>query len=99
MTKQLELIAGYYSHAKYLEAMGDSKQAALFRMAAQALERQLGAPPPGSARPAQAIPAEAAREAGAPAEKVPVRPEISPPESRGFTPAQLRSMIGEGRVK
>jgi len=99
MSQMVEMIAGYQAHADYLEARGDVRQAVLFRKAAQALEAQLGMPPPGSAKPAEATAATAAREAGAPEEKARVRPEIKPPEERsGFTPAELRERIGSGRI-
>jgi len=85
-------------HADFLEAAGDSRQAELFRKAAQALEMQMGAPEPGAAAPPQYLEAEAAREAGAPPRRPRVRPEILPPEERGFTPEELREMIGRGRL-
>ena len=100
MSQMVEMIAGYYVHADYLERRGDRRQADLFRKAAQALEAQMGVPPAGSGKPAGASEVEAAREAGTPGEVPKVRPEISPPEARGgFTPQELRRMIGQGRMK
>ncbi|MBT9132886.1 MAG: hypothetical protein DDT33_01416 [Firmicutes bacterium] len=99
MTQQLELTSSYYAHADYLEFRGDKRQAALFRRAAQALEMQLGVPPPGAAKPAEALEAEAARAEAAPERRPRVAPGVTPPEARGFTPAQLREMIGRGHVK
>lgn len=98
MTEQLELAAGYYAHADWLDSRGDSRQAAMFRRAAQALEMQFGAPPPGAAKPAETLEAEAARASAAPGEKARVRPEVAPPETRGFPPGELRGMIGRGRL-
>jgi hypothetical protein len=99
MSQMIEMIAGYNVHADYLESRGDAQQAALFRKAAQTLESQMGVPSPGSANPAQASQAGAAQAAGAPSEKVGIRPEIMPPETRGFTPQQLRRSIGKGKVQ
>jgi hypothetical protein len=98
MSQMVEMIAGYYAHADYLEHRGDARQAALFRRAAEALEGQLGVPPAGAGKPAEAAGVEAAREAGTPAEKPRVSPAIAPPETRGFTPAQLRQSIGKGSL-
>ena len=99
VTKQLKLIISYRTHANFLRAAGDSEQADLFQRAADALEMQMGAPEPGAARPPAHIEAEAAREAGAPPKRARVRPEVMPPEERGgFTPEELRGMIGRGRA-
>lgn len=98
MTQTVQMIANYYIHADYLESRGDARQAMLFLKAAQSLETQLGVPPPGAARPAQATEAEAMREARAPAEEPPIRPEVQPPEGRGFAPTRLRGLIGKGAV-
>lgn len=100
MSQMVEMIAGYYAHADYLEHRGDIRQAGLFRRAAQALESQLGAPPAGAAPPQRATEVRAAREAGAPAEVTRVAPGISPPEAQGgFTPTQLRQMVGRGSLR
>jgi len=100
MSQLVEMIAGYYIHADYLDKRGDRRQAALFRRAAQALEAQLGVPPAGAGKPAEGAEIAAAREAGAPEEKARVAPSVAPPEARsGFTPQQLRQMIGRGSLK
>ena len=100
MTEQIELIASYYSHADYLEQRLDKRQALLFRRAAQALEAQMGAPAPGQGSPAGASEAAAAVEAATPGEKARVSPGVSPPEARsGFTPQQLRGMVGRGSIR
>jgi len=100
MTQNVELIASYYVHADYLEKRGDLRQAELFKKAAQALEGQLGVPPAGQGRPEESPRIEAEREAGSPKPRATSRPEIAPPETRGgFTPQQLRGMVGSGRIK
>ena len=100
MSKQVEMIAGYYAHADYLDARGDSRQAALFRRAAQVLEMQMGAPAPGQGRPEEMSRIMAEREAGAPAERPEALPRVAPPEARaGFTPEELRRAIGRGTVR
>lgn len=99
MSQMVELIAGYYSHADYLDKRGDRRQAALFRRAAMALESQIGAPPAGAAKPEEASRVQAQREAGAPEERTRVAPEVSPPEERGFTPEELRRSIGRGTLR
>ena len=100
MSQMVEMIAGYYAHADYLEHRGDIRQAGLFRRAAMALEAQLGVPPAGSAAPPEAGKVAAARETGAPAERARVSPEVAPPEARGgFTPQQLRQGIGRGTLR
>ncbi len=100
MTLNVELIAGYYAHTDYLESRGDTRQAELFRRAAQALEAQLGAPAPGQGRPEEMSRVMAEREAGTPAPRPTASPEIAPPETRaGWTPQQLRQMIGKGSIR
>jgi len=99
MTQMVEMIAGYYVHADYLDSRGDGRQANLFRRAAQALESQMGAPEPGQGRPQQATEIASAREAGTPEEKARVAPNVAPPETRGFTPQELRQMIGKGSLR
>jgi len=100
VSKQVEMIAGYYAHADYLDRRGDKRQAALFRKAAQALETQLGAPAPGQGRPQEASRIQAEREAGTPAERPTAPSSVAPPETRsGFTPQQLRRSIGRGTVR
>ncbi len=100
MTQMVELISGYYTHADYLEARGDMRQANLFRRAATGAEGQLGAPPPGAAKPEESARVAAQVEAGTPEEKTRVAPKVAPPETRaGFTPEQLRQTIGQGRIR
>lgn len=99
MSQQIELIAGYYAHADYLEHRGDARQAALFRRAAQALEAQLGVPPAGSAKPEEATRVAKEVEEGTPEERARVAPSVAPPEARGFTPTQLRQSIGRGSLR
>jgi len=99
MSQQIEMIAAYYAHADYLEASGDIRQAGLFRKAAQSLEAQMGAPPPGQGRPEDMTRIMAEREAGAPDEVTKVSPEIAPPETRGFAPGQLRQIVGQGTLR
>lgn len=98
MSQMVEMIAGYYAHADYLEHRGDTRQAALFRRAAQALEAQLGAPPAGAAKPEEASRVAGEKAAGAPEEKARVSPRVAPPETRGFTPQQLRQSVGRGNL-
>jgi hypothetical protein len=98
-TSQLvEMISGYYNHADYLESAGDTRQAQLFRRAAQSLEAQLGVPPAGSGSPTSELASGIARKEGAPEATPGINPEVAPPETRGFTPAQLRQMIGRGNL-
>ena len=99
MSQMVELIAGYYAHADYLDKRGDRRQAALFRRAAQSLESQLGVPPPGQGQPADMARIQAERQAGAPGEITRVAPGVSPPETRGFTPEQLRRSVGRGTLR
>lgn len=100
MSKQIELIAGYYQHAEYLRTSGDTKQADLFEKAAQALESQLSGTTPGEGNPAEANRIAADREAGTPAGRKAINPEVAPPEATGgFTPQNLRYLIGSGTVR
>jgi len=99
VTQLVEMASGFEAHADYLEIRGDRRQAARFRRAAQALDAQIGVPPAGSAKVSEAAEVQTAREAGAPEEVARVRPEIAPPESRGFTPQQLRQSIGRGSLR
>ena len=99
VSKTIEVIAGLSTYADYLDFRGDNRQAALFRKAASAMEAQLGAPAPGQGRPTEMPGILAAREAGAPAERPTVAPQIAPPETRGFTPQELRRAIGRGTVR
>ena len=99
VSKTIEVIAGLSTYADYLDFRGDNRQAALFRKAALAMEAQLGAPAPGQGRPTEMPGILAAREAGAPAERPIVAPQIAPPETRGFTPQELRRAIGRGTVR
>jgi len=98
VAQTLNLISAFYAHADYLDLRGDKRLASLYRRAAQAMEAQMGAPPPGAARPTEATAAETARRAGAPEERTRVAPEIMPPEGKGFTPQELREMLGRGRL-
>lgn len=99
MSEMVELIASYYSHADYLDKRGDRRQATLFRKAAIALESQLGAPPAGAAKPEESSRVERQVKEGPPEERTRVSPEISPPETRGFTPQELRRSIGRGALR
>jgi hypothetical protein len=99
MSQNIEMIAGYYVHADYLDRIGDRQQALLFRKAAQSLEAQFGAPPPGQGNPAQMTDVMAARKAGTPASIPTVPSNVSPPENNAFTPQQLRRSIGKGNLK
>ena len=107
----VEQISGFLYHADYLESRGDKIQAALFRQAAEALKGQLGVPPAGSAQPTDITGGQTQQKGGAPqgatpaAGAVPVaNPKVSsnvaPPEARqGFTPQQLRSVVGKGKIR
>lgn len=65
-----------------------------------ALDSQMGAPPAGAGKPAEASGVDAAREAGTPEERTGVAPRVAPPEARsGFTPQELRRMIGRGSLR
>jgi len=100
MSQMVELIAGYYSHADYLDKRGDRRQANLFRKAATSLEGQLGVAPPGQGKPEEMSRIEAERQAGTPEERARISPEVAPPEAtRGFTPSQLRRSIGRGKLR
>lgn len=99
MSQMVEMIAGYYAHADYLERRGDTRQANLFRKAAQALEAQLGAPAPGQASAPEMGRVLAERQAGAPAERTRIPSTVQPPEVSGFTPEELRRMIGQGKIR
>ena len=99
MSQMVEMISGYYAHADYLDRRGDVRQAALFRRAAQALETQMGAPPPGQAAAPEMGRVMAEREAGAPEERTRVSPGVQPPEAAGFAPGELRRAIGRGTVR
>jgi len=100
MTQQIEMIAGYRTHANYLDSMGDREQANLFRKAADAMEGQLGAPAPGQGTVQNQDMINRQREAGAPAEVPTVPSNVTSPEGvSGFTPQQLRRSIGSGKIK
>jgi hypothetical protein len=99
MSQELELIAGYYAHADYLDKTGDRRQAALFRRAAQALESKLGAPEPGQGKPEDMSRIMKERAEGAPEERTRANPEVAPPETEGFSPQQLRQSIGTGSIR
>jgi len=93
-----EMIAAARSHAKYLAYRGDMEGANTFRKVADGMEAQIGAPEPGQAKTSDMDRVQRERQAGAPEEKATVRPDVMPPEARGFTPQQLRQMIGRGKV-
>lgn len=99
MSQMVEMIAGYYAHADYLDKRGDRRQAGLFRRAAQAMELQLGVPPAGQGSPGDMSRIQSQRDAGTPEERTRVAPEVSPPEERGFTPQQLRRSLGRGTLR
>ncbi|MGW8177288.1 MAG: hypothetical protein ACWGQW_00605 [bacterium] len=99
MTQNLEMASAYEAHANYLQWRGDHKQALRFRKAAAALEAQFGAPEPGQGRPTEASEIEAARSLGTPEERPTAASNIAPPETRGFTPQELRRSIGRGQVR
>ena len=100
VTQRIQMISGYYAHADYLDFRGDSRQAGIFRRAAQSLEAMLGTSSAGQGAPAEMSRIQAEREAGAPAEVPSVAPSVSPPEARsGFTPTQLRRSVGRGTLK
>ena len=94
----LKKIAAFRGHARYLEFHGDPEQARAFKKAADALEQQMMGPPPGQTVPSEMGRVEAEREAGAPKKRPTIRPEVSPPEARGFTPQELRNRIGAGKA-
>lgn len=95
----VEMIVAARNHAKYLQRVGDRDAAMVFMRAAQSMEMQLSAPAPGQAPPMEMGRVEQERKAGAPEEKARVRPEVMPPEARGFTPQQLRQAIGRGTTR
>lgn len=97
--KQAKMVAIAYNHAKFLQSKGDRRQAAIFNRVAQSLEAQLGVPPPGSPKPAEATEVAQKVEEGTPEEKANVRPEVMPPEARGFSPQALRRLVGRGTLK
>jgi hypothetical protein len=100
MSQMVEMITGYYAHADYLDKLGDSRQAGLFRRAAQSLESQLGVPPAGSGLPAQSSQVSSQVNAGAPAERTRIPANISPPEANSaMTPMQMRQLLGRGNMK
>jgi len=99
VTESIQAISGYYAQADYLENVGDTRQAKLFRMAAEQMEAQLGAPAPGQADVQSQAGVNAAREAGAPAERPKVPSNVQPPENAGFTPQELRRTIGRGTLR
>ncbi len=94
-----EKITGFYTHADYLERRGDNRQARIFRGLAQAMEMQVGVPPPGQGKPEDMSRIQAERDAGTPEERARVSPEVAPPETRGFAPGQLRRSIGRGNLR
>ncbi len=99
MSQLVQMISGFYAQADYLSKNGDMKQAELFRKAALAAESQLGAPAPGQGQPLDMTRIQSQRLAGAPSPVPPVPSTVSPPEQAGFTPAQLRTSIGQGSVR
>jgi len=95
----IEQIAGFRTHADYLDFNGDKKQAALFRKAADALEAQLGVPAPGQGGASQMTQANIAREVAGGAATPKTTAGVAPPEATaGFTPQALRNMVGRGKV-
>ncbi len=98
MTKQIELVAGYYVHADYLVSRGDSRQAGIFRRAAANMEAQFGQPANGLPNAIDSTRVNQQIEEGSPAERARIDPSVSPPEERGFTPQSLRRSIGRGTV-
>jgi len=80
ITQNIELAAAYSTYAKYLDWRGDREGAARFRKAAQAMEAQLSAPPPGQGYPAEMPEIIAQREAGSPAKPPGVSPTVLPPQ-------------------
>jgi len=94
----LEKISSFRAHAEYLEFHGDRVQANSFKKMADALEAQMGAPAPGQGTVSEMGRIEAQREAGAPKAEPRTKPEVAPPETRGYTPQHLRNVIGKGRA-
>jgi hypothetical protein len=76
-SQMLLLIGSYRAHAEYLKATGDTQGSDTYMKAAQALEMQLGIPPAGSGKPANASMEEAARSAGASPARTPINPAIA----------------------
>lgn len=99
VVQAVQVINGMYGQADYLEQAGDKRQAELFKLAAKQMEAQLGAPAPGQGNVQQQAGTLAAREAGAPAERVTVPSRVQPPEGKGFTPQELRRSIGRGSLR
>lgn len=102
MTIQIELISGYRAHADYLDSMGDRKQAALFRKAADTMEAQMGQPAPGQAgSPNAQATVDQQRLDGSPSPVAQVPSNVAPPEALAgsFTPQALRRQIGRGTVR
>lgn len=99
----IEKIAIFRNHARYLRDRGDRRQADLFENMANAMEAQIGAPEPGQGRPIEAESIAAEREAGGRTGNtrriLGARSRAIPPEATtGFTPQELRNMIGQGKV-
>lgn len=95
----LRKIAGFRTHAEFLTFHGDPVQARSFSMMADALEAQMGTPPPGQGAAPEMGRIQAQREAGAPEAKPGVSPKVAPPEvTQGFSPQELRGRIGRGKV-
>jgi len=99
----IEKIALFRNHARYLRTRGDSRQADTFDRMADAIEAQIGAPEPGQGRPLEAEKIAAEREAGGAVGNtrrvLGARSGVIPPEATtGFTPQELRNMIGRGGV-
>jgi hypothetical protein len=100
----IQKITGFRAHALYLQYQGDSKQAELFNKMADALEAQMGAPAPGQGNPLQQTNINAQRlaggNAGNPNRNFGAMPNVAPPEANaGFTPQQLRNIIGQGNIR
>ena len=99
----IEKITIYRNHARYLRDRGDPRQADLFDNVANAMEAQIGAPAPGQGRPLEAEGIAAQREAGGAVGNtrrvLGARSRTVPPEATtGFSPQELRNMIGRGRL-
>jgi len=97
----IQQISSYYFHADYLDSRGDTKQAQLFRKAAQAMEAQFGQPAPGQASNTAIQSAqEASKAGGATQPSNTTNPQVLPPEAQqGFTPGQLRQSVGRGSLR
>ena len=94
----LEKIAGFRGHARFLEFNGDRELARAFKKMADALEAQMGVPAPGQAAAPEMGRVSAQRAAGAPEATPRAKPEVAPPETKGYTPQMLRNTIGKGRA-